>query len=491
MRLTTLFKDTFFYGTATVVQRLMSLAVIPLYVSSLSVSEFGFISLFQFFLGLGMVFFLLGMDQALLRDASGAALPEQKSLFFTALLSMAAAALIVTGITLAFRGPVTAALFRDAAYAGILPWLIGVTAIECACHLAGTLLRSRGMARTFAAAAGLKMVFFFACNWFLLIRRGWGIEAFLVSFALSGGLYLALTAFAWLPALAGTFDLAACRRMARFGLPLAANVLLTVLLFQSDQYLLERFRDLAVVGVYAFGYKFGSVLYYLVSSLNNAWFPHLFRLGEPELRDSFHRTFFHVQTASFAAFMALDFFFRVFHRLILPPRYWEAIPVLSWVGLGYILFNAGSFVDSLFYQRRKPHWIPAITASALAVNVGLNLWWIPRYGIIGAAASTFFSFAVYLVVTLALVRRRLDFSIAWSETLRRLAVFAAVYAAGRGVLSLTDGLAAGLMVWLSSIPVLLWVTLRVSREAREEWGRVKGLVAGKLRKPVKNNNSQT
>jgi O-antigen/teichoic acid export membrane protein len=484
MRLTTLFKDTFFYGTATVVQRLMSLAVIPLYVSSLSVAEFGLISLFQFFLGIGMVFLLLGLDQALLRDASGAAPAEQKSLFSTALLSMTAAALILTGIGLAFRGPVTAALFRDAATTGILPWLTGVTALECACRLVGTLLRSRGMARTFAAAAGLKTAFFFACNWFLLIRRDWGVEAFLVSFALSGGLYLALTAFVWLPGLTGAFDRAAFRRMARFGLPLAANGLLTLLLFQSDQVLIGRFRDLAAVGVYAFGYKFGSVLYYLVSSLNSAWFPHLFRLGEPELRVSFHRTFFHVQTASFAAFLALDFFFRAFHRLILPPRYWAAIPVLSWVGLGYILFNAGSFVDSLFYQRRKPHWIPAITASSLAVNAGLNLWWIPGYGLIGAAASTFFSFAVYFGVTCVWVRRRLNFPIAWSETLRRLAVFAAVYAAGRVVLSMTDGLAAGLAVWLSSIPVLLWVTLRVSPEAREEWGRAKDWIAGKLRKRV-------
>ncbi|MBN2200692.1 oligosaccharide flippase family protein [bacterium] len=483
MRLTALFKDTFFYGTATVIQRLMSLAVIPLYVSSLSVSEFGFISLFQFFLGIGMVFFLVGVDQALLREASGASRTAQKSLFFTALTAAAAAALAVSAVTLAFRGPVTAALFRDTAYAGILPWLLGVTALECVCHLAGTLLRSRGMARAFAAAASLKMVFFFACNWFLLTRRGWGVEAFLVSFALSGGLYLAVTAFTWVPALTGRFDRAVCGRMVRFGLPLAANVLLTVLLFQSDQYLLERFRGLAAVGVYAFGYKFGSVLYYLVSSLNNAWFPHLFRIGETELRESFRRTFMHVQTASFAAFLGLDFFFRVFYRDILPDRYRDAIPVLSWVGLGYVLFNMGSFIDSLFYQRKRPHWIPVITLTALAVNVGLNLWWIPRYGITGAAVSTFLSFAAYLGATLALARR-LNFPVAWSEPLRRLAAFAAVYAVGRAILSMADGTAAGLAVWLSAIPLLLWVTLRVSREARGEWGRMRGLVAGKLRKRV-------
>jgi O-antigen/teichoic acid export membrane protein len=480
MRLTTLFKDTFFYGTATVIQRLMALAVIPLYISALSPGEFGFISLFQFFLGIGMVFFLIGMDQALLREVSGIPFPGQKSLFTTVLLSTAAAALVVSGIAMAFRGPVTGRLFKDAAYAGILPWLLGVTALECACHLAGTLLRGRRMARTFAAAGSLKMVFFFACNWFLLTRRGWGIEAFLTSFALSGGLYLAVTAFAWLPALAGTFDRAAWRRMSRFGWPLAANVLLTVLLFQSDQYLLQHFRDLATVGVYAFGYKFGSVLYYLVSSLNNAWFPHLFGLGEQELRTSFQRTFLYVQTASFAAFLALDFFFRSFYRLLVPARYWGSITVLSWVGLGYMLFNAGSFVDSLFYQRRQPHWIPVITAAALAVNVGLNLWWIPRSGIIGAAASTFFSFAVYLGLTVFLVGRRLNFPIGWSETLRRLAGFIGIYAIGRVVLSRTDGLVTGLIVCPASILGFLWVTLRVSAEAREEWGRMRVLLRGRL-----------
>jgi O-antigen/teichoic acid export membrane protein len=480
MQLKTLFKDTFFYGTATVIQRLMALAVIPLYATALSTGQFGFISLFQFFLGIGMVFFMVGMDQSLLREVSGAEFPVQKTLFTTVLLSAGAAGLLVSGAALAFRKPVTALLFKDTAYAGMLPWLLGVIALECACHLAGTLLRGRRLAKTYAAAGTLKMIFFFGCNWFLLMRRGWGIEAFLVSFALSGGLYLAVTAFVWLPALTGSFDRAAWRRMAVFGWPLAANVMLTVLLFQSDQYLLQRFRDLNTVGVYAFGYKFGSVLYYLVSSLNNAWFPHLFRLGERELRESFRRTFLYVQASSFAVLIGVDFFFRAFRRVLVPEQYWGSIPVISWVAFGYLLFNFGSFVDSLFYQRRQPKWIPLITAAALVVNAGLNVWLIPRFGLMAAAVTTFLSFVAYLGMTLLLVERRLDFPIDWTETLRRTAGFAAVYVAGRVVLSRADGWAAGCIVIPVSILALSWVLLRVSGEAREEWRRVKVLVKGKL-----------
>jgi O-antigen/teichoic acid export membrane protein len=61
-------------------------------------------------------------------------------------------------------------------------------------------------------------------------------------------------------------------------------------------------------------------------------------------------------------------------------------------------------VYGLFYRRRNG-WIPVATLLAAAVNVGLNVILIPRWGGIGAALATLIAY-VALLVLVTLVSRR-------------------------------------------------------------------------------------
>jgi Na+-driven multidrug efflux pump len=56
--------------------------------------------------------------------------------------------------------------------------------------------------------------------------------------------------------------------------------------------------------------------------------------------------------------------------------------------------------------RDYPRVLPTTWALALAVNVGLNLWWIPLHGIAGAAAASTIAYGLsFLVVTSYWLRR--------------------------------------------------------------------------------------
>jgi O-antigen/teichoic acid export membrane protein len=72
--------------------------------------------------------------------------------------------------------------------------------------------------------------------------------------------------------------------------------------------------------------------------------------------------------------------------------------------------------------------IVAISTAALALNVALNLYWIPRYGYVGSACATLVTEAVYLALT-ALALWRFGHHIGWLATVVRPVLAAGAFTA--------------------------------------------------------------
>lgn len=104
--------------------------------------------------------------------------------------------------------------------------------------------------------------------------------------------------------------------------------------------------------------------------------------------------------------------------------------------LGSIAFSGWSILDSDFKGRGRPIWSTATTALAMGVNLGLNMLWIPRYGITGAAHASAISYIMAFLIGLAvycrvsgnsltnvLVPRRSDLELYKQLTFRLVAAF--------------------------------------------------------------------
>jgi O-antigen/teichoic acid export membrane protein len=92
--------------------------------------------------------------------------------------------------------------------------------------------------------------------------------------------------------------------------------------------------------------------------------------------------------------------------------------------------------------RRQGLWT-VVAITGLGVNVGLNLWAIPRWGHLGAAWATLVTEGVVLVLCLLVVRRIVDLRPDGRATVKILALGALVFAAGILVRSLPFLVAVG------------------------------------------------
>jgi len=109
----------------------------------------------------------------------------------------------------------------------------------------------------------------------------------------------------------------------------------------SDRIILQRFVPLAEVGLYNFGYTIGMGMQFLVMGINQAWSPHYFRLMKAESGADakiVRAVSVYISLIGGICLAGVLFAGEIVH-LLMPPRFYGAVPYIAPVLAGY-LFSA-------------------------------------------------------------------------------------------------------------------------------------------------------
>jgi O-antigen/teichoic acid export membrane protein len=235
-----------------------------------------------------------------------------------------------------------------------------------------------------------------------MVVRGGGAHGYLkgalIGAALAAVPYLALTIGQIRPVFRASILMPALA----FSLPLVPHALAGWALEMSDRAILTRLLPLQDVGIYSLGYQLGAAMGLMTAAFNAAWVPFLFGILKSE-GERAHPKLARLVTyyAVMLCFVGLGWSLLVKHAItfIVGPVFWEAYRITPWVVGGYVLAGLYLIPTNLLFWRRQTRVIPMATLAAGVVNVGLNLWLVPRYGSIAAAWSTAAAYAVLLIIT--------------------------------------------------------------------------------------------
>ena len=160
-------------------------------------------------------------------------------------------------------------------------------------------------------------------------------------------------------------------------------------------------------------------------------------------------------------------------RWFLGPSFFEGHRIMALVVAGVAFWNLGMYVHKPFEFHERTLTLFILSFTAAALNLGLNVLLVPRFGYVGAAYATLASYLGYVLVVAIRGRRLLTWSVPWRSVLPPLAVIivgtGAIWEIRRawlghystdvsGVISMT------LFAGLSGL-VLLRITLRSGRES--------------------------
>jgi O-antigen/teichoic acid export membrane protein len=322
-----------------------------------------------------------------------------------------------------------------------------------------TVLRIREQAFAFVVVSTTRLLLFVA-----LVIGGVSltgtIEGALAARVIAALVGFVIAAFAIRRFIGFAFHAEQCRRIVRYGLPLLPTGLASYILLASDRFMLQAFTSLEVVAIYTFAYKIATVLDVLVTRpFALDWAPRRFKIASmPHPEEQYARV------APLYLLVAGSFALLVFaatplaYLWLAPASYNSGQTLVPLLLLAYIIYGLSYPLNIGIMVRDKTAYLPIISVFSGALCIGLNLWLIPAYGMLGAAWATIVAYLGW-TGSLYFFSQRLYYVPYHSYDFLRVGL---VLTLGLSGILLLDKLAAGLTPLALVLCKCIWLAIVLS-----------------------------
>jgi O-antigen/teichoic acid export membrane protein len=339
-------------------------------------------------------------------------------------------------------------------------WLAYVTAVFI--HTAEQVLKARGEALLHTV---INISLFLSTTafviWWVVFQKQ-GVEGAIRGKLVGTSIVAAVCGFFLFRYARPALNVSMIERAFLYSLPLVPHFLSHWVMSSADRFLLERLATLSDVGVYNVGYQIGNGMSLIASSGNNAIIPIFGKLNvsdDAEVEKA-REIFTYYMAVILVVGLCIALFGRELVLLATPEDYHRAGRVIPWVVLAYVfmaLYYAPTNLLTITLGQSKVVGI-ATTIGALA-NVGLNVAFIPTFGIYGAAVTTTATYLIMVVGVYVIVARQQVVPVEIGRTARLF--LAALLLFGVGWTIAPNGIVASIIVKaavISTYPFVLWVT---------------------------------
>jgi O-antigen/teichoic acid export membrane protein len=440
------------YGIGGLVSRILATILLPLYTHYLPPRAYGQVEIVTAATAVLAIGLQMGIASAFFRFYFDAKETAEKltvvrtSFWFTMAMSTVG---LVLGVL--FAGPVSHWIGL-----GHQPWLVRAGAVglwaQTNYQQLTALFRVEERSTAYAIASIANVLVTVAAMVVFVAVFHWGAVGLVVgNFTGTLVVYLGLLAYRT-EQLGLEFDRTLLRKMQRFGMPLVPSALALWMINFIDREFVSWYKGNGEVGVYSAAVKIASVITFVLIAFRTAWPAFAYSIEDD--REA-RRTYSFVLTyllalASWAA-LALGALAPWWTELLTDPKYQRAekgIALLAFAGAiyaGYTVLAIGSGRA----RRTQLNWV--VSGTGAAVNVALNFWLVPRYGMVGAAISTLAAYVVLFAGMTLYAQRVYPVAYQW----RRVATVV-LAAAGLTVIPRATGLSfAPSVALVAAYPVVL------------------------------------
>ncbi|MEE3235105.1 MAG: polysaccharide biosynthesis C-terminal domain-containing protein [Candidatus Latescibacterota bacterium] len=200
-----------------------------------------------------------------------------------------------------------------------------------------------------------------------------------------------------------------------YSLPLVPMGILYWTIQMSDRYLIDLFLSKKEVGRYAATYTLGGLISFVYGPIFAFLMPAATKLWENNQLDDLRQFF--LRSLKYPSIIAIPIAFTspvwglTTIKLVAGTNYVTSKILILVVLIGYLALMIGTFFATILHLTKKNAtllWINILTAG---VNIGLNLVFIPVYGIEGAGLSTAITFLIQTTVFYLFSRRYFTFDL--------------------------------------------------------------------------------
>ena len=416
-----LFKQTLIYGLATVLPRMFSFILVPLYTDVLPKAEYGQVTVIFAYMIFFNVILAYGMETSFFRFYNKE--DEKQKVVETSMITIFWSTIAFVTLALTFRNHIADFITIDVKYITYSIWILVLDALVI---IPFSKLRVQqrpifyGILKISNVVVNLSLnIFFLIYLPKLAVHHPEGIwkamyfEDFQIGYVFLSNLIASLSTFILLSKdyflLKWKFDVSLWKKMMKYGLPILIAGIAFAINEQFDKILLAKLLPPNVaeaqVGVYSACYKLGlfMVLYRTAYTLGIEpfFFSHAKNENAPQTYATITKYF--VIFGSFILLVVIVFADLFKQLMIRDSSYWEAMRVVPLIILANFFLGIYTNLSVWYKLIDKTHMGAYISLIGAALTLGLNVWLIPKPGYFGgyfgSAIATLVAYCAMMLIS--------------------------------------------------------------------------------------------
>lgn len=210
-----------------------------------------------------------------------------------------------------------------------------------------------------------------------------------------------------------------------FGMPQIGIATGAVVLSIADRYIIRVFMGSEAVGIYAVGYSIADLSIQLpLSALTLAAVPTIVSTFENKAEEEVSKLFNKVISMYFVFLLPVVFGIIALSRditnIISGKAFQQAHIILPYVVVGVFFFGLTQLINLPFQLKEKPKVLMYVLYLSAFLNIAMNLFMVPQFGLIGAAYSTLIAYCIYYFISYKIVVKIFTLAFPWQIFVKAL-----------------------------------------------------------------------
>ena len=401
-----LFKQTFIYGLATVLPRMLSFILVPIYTKVMPPGSYGEVTLIFTWFAIFNVFLAYGMETAFFRFYNGK--QDKRTVVSTSLISIGSTTILFTLIALIFQGNVADLLNIEARYT---KFFIAILALDALTLVPFAWLRANERPMRYAMVKIMSVAINLGLNVFFLLMLpnlafsnpesllnamyipDFEISYILISNVIASGITLMMMGRLYLQG-PYVFEKKLWAKMVRYALPVMIAGVAFTINEVFDRYLLTELlpEDIAKseMGKYSACYKLALFMTLFATAFRLGIEPFFFSHSNTEhpQRAYAQITNYFVVLGSVILLSVVVFADVLKELLILDSAYWEAMPVVPVIILASFCLGIYHNLSVWYKVTDRTKFGAYISIVGAIITISVNYLFIPKIGYYASALAT-------------------------------------------------------------------------------------------------------
>lgn len=275
------------------------------------------------------------------------------------------------------------------------------------------------------------------------------------------------------------FDVQLLQKMLVFSYPFVLIGASYLILNFFDRWMLQKLIDAEATGIYGLSYRFGMIPgMILVAPFLKAWQPAIYETADSDTREAvYKRILIYYSLAGCVLWLGLSVFSKELLLFFATEAYFDGHVIIPYIAASQFFYGLGWIVVAGMAYNERTLPIGIVTLVSALSNIVMNYYFIPIFGLIGAAYATLLAFLILFLGFLWYAHRTLG--IQWP--LVRISVLMMCSLLMYSAFFLLPDLSFWPMVFLKSLMLIpaIFVLFSVSGLGISKISSILSLISGK------------